>query len=113
MFGRHIRRMRGIRRRRRDLLAGHAPMVQLTGIAAGGHALVRMPPSWPDGVEVITRAARAGLALEGLSGYHVGGVAAEPLDPALVIGYGVPAGRSYRVAVAALADFLRSVYSPR
>jgi GntR family transcriptional regulator / MocR family aminotransferase len=115
MFDRHIRRMRGIYRRRRDLLAatlaGQAPMAQITGIAAGGHALVRIPPGGPDEVDVITEAARAGLALDGLTGYRVGDAAAEPLGPALVIGYGAPAGRSYRASVAALGDFLRSIYS--
>jgi len=58
------------------------------------------------------RAALAGLALDGLTGYRVGDAAARPLGPALVIGYGTPAGRSYRAAVAALGDFLHSIYSP-
>jgi len=116
MFDRHIRRMRGIYRKRRDLLAAAlascAPVLQITGIAAGGHALVRMPAGGPSEHEVITNAAHAGLALDGLSGYHAGDAAAEPLGPALVIGYGTPAGRSYRAAVAALSGFLHSVYSP-
>ena len=116
MFDRHIRQMRVIYRRRRDLLAAalarHAPMLQMAGIAAGGHALVRMPSDGADEHEVIMRAALAGLALDGLTGYRVGDAAAEPLGPALVIGYGTPAGRSYRAAVAALGDFLHSIYSP-
>jgi GntR family transcriptional regulator / MocR family aminotransferase len=116
MFDRHIRQMRAIYRRRRDLLAAtlarHAPMLQIAGIAAGGHALVRMLSDGPDEHEVITRAALAGLALDGLTGYRVGDAAAQPVGPALVIGYGTPAGRSYRAAVAALGDFLHSVYSP-
>ena len=116
MFDRHIRQMRVIYRRRRDLLAAalarHAPMLQMAGIAAGGHALVRMPSDGADEHEVIMRAALAGLALDGLTGYRVGDAAAEPLGPALVIGYGTPAGRSYRAAVAALGDFLHSIYLP-
>jgi GntR family transcriptional regulator/MocR family aminotransferase len=116
MFDQHIRRMRAIYRKRRDLLAAtlamHAPMLQITGIAAGGHALVRMLPCGPDEHEVITKAALAGLALDGLNGYRVGDVTAEPLGSALVIGYGTPAGRSYRAAVVALGDLLHSVYSP-
>ena len=115
MFDRHIRQMRAIYRRRRDLLAGtlarQAPMLQLAGIAAGGHALVRMPPGGPDEHQVIARAALAGLALDGLTSYRMRDAGAQPLGPALVIGYGTPAGRSYRVAVAALGDFLHSVYS--
>ncbi len=109
--------MRGIYRKRRDLLAAtlarHAPMLQITGIAAGGHALVRLPPGGPDEHEVMTKAALAGLALDGLSGYRVSDAAAEPPGPALVIGYGTPAGRNYRAAVAALGELLQSAYSPR
>ena len=111
-FDRHIRRMRGIYRQRRDLLAAtlasRAPMLQITGIAAGGHALVRMPPGGPGERDVVARAALAGLALDGLDNYRVSD--AELPGPALVIGYGSPAGRSYRAAVAALGEFLQSIY---
>jgi len=117
MFDRHIRRMRGVYRKRRDLLAatlaGQAPMLQVTGIAAGGHALVRLPRGGPGEHELVAKAALAGLALDGLSGYRVHRVpAAEREQPALVIGYGTPAGRSYRAAVAALGDFLHTAYPP-
>src|SRR5260221_9726409 len=110
MFDRHIRRMRGIYRKRRDLLAatlaGHAPMLRVTGIAAGGHALVRLPPGGPGEHELIAKAALDGLALAGLSSYRVSDVLTEQRDyqPALVICYGTPAARSYRAAVAALRD---------
>jgi GntR family transcriptional regulator / MocR family aminotransferase len=118
MFDRHIRRMRGVYRKRRDLLtatlAGHAPMLRVAGIAAGGHALVRLPAGGPGEHELIAKAALAGLALDGLSSYRVSDVLTEQRDhqPALVIGYGTPAGRSYRAAVAALGNFLRSTYPP-
>jgi GntR family transcriptional regulator / MocR family aminotransferase len=108
--------MRGIFRQRRDLLtatlAEHAPMLQVTGIAAGGHALVRLPPGGPDEHEVITKAAVAGLALDGLSEYPISERVMEPSvhQSALVIGYGTPARRSYRAAVAALGEFFRSAY---
>jgi len=116
LFDRHIRRRRGIYRKRRDLLvatlATHAPVLRVAGIAAGGHALVRLPPDGPGEHELVAKAALAGLALAGLSGYRVGDTAAGRGDeqPALVIGYGAPAGRSYRAAAAALGDFLRSAY---
>jgi DNA-binding transcriptional MocR family regulator len=71
-----------------------------------------MPPGGPDEHEIITKAALAGLALDGLNSYRVGDVTQEPLGPALVIGYGTPAGRSYRAAVAVLGDLLHSVYQP-
>jgi GntR family transcriptional regulator/MocR family aminotransferase len=115
LFDRHIRRMRGVYRQRRDLLiatlAAHVPMLRVTGIAAGGHALARLPSGGPGEDEVISGASRRGLAVEGLGGYRFGdGAAAPEHEPALVIGYGSPAGRSYRAAVAALADYLESVY---
>jgi len=118
MFDRHIRRMRGIYRQRRDLLVAtlsqRVPQLQITGIAAGGHALVRLPPGGPGEHELVAKAALAGLAVDGLSGYRVGGVPTDGREqPALVIGYGTPAGRSYRAAVAALGDFLRAAYTPQ
>jgi DNA-binding transcriptional MocR family regulator len=98
LFDRHIRRMRGIYRQRRDLLiatlAERAPMLRVTGIAAGGYALVRLPASGPAENEVISTAARSGLALDGLAGYRFSDGTTEPAEhqPALVIGYGSPAG---------------------
>jgi GntR family transcriptional regulator / MocR family aminotransferase len=118
LFDRHIRRIRGIYRKRRDLLvatlAAHAPALRVAGIAAGGHALVRLPPGGPGEHELVAKAALAGLALAALSGYRTDGAPAGQRghQAALVIGYGTPAGRSYRAAVAALGDFLRSAYPP-
>jgi GntR family transcriptional regulator / MocR family aminotransferase len=117
LFDRHIRRIRGIYRQRRDLListlAEQAPMLRVTGIAAGGHALVRLPRSGPTETDVIAGAARRDLALDGLGDYRVIDGVGEPENygPALVMGYGSPAGRSYRSAVAALGEYLRFVYS--
>jgi len=117
MFDRHVRRMRGIYRQRRDLLvatlAQRAPQLQISGIAAGGHALVRLPPGGPGEHELVAKAALAGLAVDGLSGYRASRVPTDGWEqPALVIGYGTPAGRSYRAAIAALGDFLRAAYTP-
>jgi len=116
-FDRHIRRMRGIYRRRRDLLiatlAAQAPAVQVSGIAAGGHALVRLPPGGPGEPNLIAGARRHGIALAGLGDYRFGdGPAGDEHGAALVVGYGSPAGRSYRNAVAALGSYLRTRYPP-
>jgi GntR family transcriptional regulator / MocR family aminotransferase len=119
MFDRHVRRMRGIYRKRRDLLvatlAVYAPVLKVTGIAAGGHALVRLPPDGPGEHEIIAKAALAGLALDGLNSYCLGDGSAKQAEhqPALVIGYGAPPGRSYRAAIAVLGGFLTSAYPPR
>src|SRR5205823_5412990 len=61
LFDRHIRRMRGVYRARRDLLiralAQHAPGVRVAGISAGGHALLRLPSTGPSEAEVVASAA--------------------------------------------------------
>ncbi|WP_138905782.1 aminotransferase class I/II-fold pyridoxal phosphate-dependent enzyme, partial [Streptomyces albidochromogenes] len=71
-YDRHVRRMRLRHRRRRDrlvaVLAERAPHVRVTGIAAGLHAVLELPP----GTEraVVKAAAWQGLAVEGLSDYR-------------------------------------------
>ncbi|WNE97154.1 PLP-dependent aminotransferase family protein [Streptomyces luomodiensis] len=71
-YDRHVRGMRMRYRRRRDqlvaALAERAPEVRITGIAAGLHAVLELPP----GTErsVVQGAAWQGLALEGLARYR-------------------------------------------
>ncbi|MET8677790.1 PLP-dependent aminotransferase family protein [Streptomyces sp. NPDC004647] len=71
-YDRHLRGMRLRYRRRRDqlvaALAERAPHIRVTGIAAGLHAVLELPP----GTErsVVQGAAWQGLALEGLSRYR-------------------------------------------
>lgn len=112
-YDRHVRRARlGYRRRRDRLLTTlerHAPDVQVTGIAAGLHALVRLP----DGLDeqtVIAAAAKRGLALDGLGSFTTAAAATEL--QALVIGYGTPPDHAYAGALsrlsAALAETLTS-----
>jgi GntR family transcriptional regulator/MocR family aminotransferase len=70
-YDRHVRAMRLRYRRRRDQLvaavAEHAPGVRVSGIAAGLHAVLELPP----GIErsVISSAASQGLAVEGLESF--------------------------------------------
>ena len=55
-----------------DALARHAPAVELTGLAAGFHAVAHLP----DGVDeprVVAEAARARVGLYGMSGFRVDG----------------------------------------
>jgi GntR family transcriptional regulator / MocR family aminotransferase len=105
-YDRHVRRSRLAYRRRRDRLVAvlhhHAPTTQVTGIAAGLHAVVRMP----DGAEedaVVARAAEHGLAVEGLDAYRAAGPRA---GPALVVGYGTPPEHAFTAALARLAAVL-------
>jgi DNA-binding transcriptional MocR family regulator len=77
------------------------PHARVTGIAAGLHALVQLaaPDSEDD---VIVRAARHGLAVDGLGHYRAAGQYA----PALVIGYARPPEHAFTTALARLAAVL-------
>ncbi|WP_093801175.1 PLP-dependent aminotransferase family protein [Streptomyces sp. Wb2n-11] len=120
-YDRHVRRMRQRHRRRRDrlvaVLAERAPHVRVTGIAAGLHAVLELPP----GTEraVVKAAAWQGLAVEGLSDYrHPGSVRGTGAgdgsgDSAggggrdgLVVGYSTPAEHLYAGALDALCRAL-------
>jgi GntR family transcriptional regulator/MocR family aminotransferase len=109
-YDRQVRRTRLAYRRRRDQLteavARRVPAVRVTGVAAGLHALLELPPGL-DEDEVIARAARRDLALEGLRGYRVGRPAAgHPDAPALVIGYARPPEHAFGLALDRLIEVL-------
>ena len=102
-YDRNVRRARLTYRRRRDrLLAAlepHRPAVEVTGIAAGLHALVRLQAGRSED-DLVARAARRGLAIEGLDAYRTGPARH---GPALVVGYSRPPDHAYTAAVARLA----------
>ncbi|MEU0161362.1 PLP-dependent aminotransferase family protein [Streptomyces sp. NPDC006261] len=105
-YDRHVRSMRLRYRRRRDqlvaALAERAPGIEVSGIAAGLHAVLELPP----GTErsVVQAAAFQGLRLEGLATYR------HPDAPAgrdaLVIGYGSPSESAWAGALDALCRVL-------
>jgi GntR family transcriptional regulator/MocR family aminotransferase len=86
-FDRHLRKMRPIYRRRRDLMldALHEQLPELDpiGVAAGLHVFCWLPPGIPE-AEVVRHAAAAGLIVYGSTPYHVN----EDAPGGLVIGYG-------------------------
>jgi GntR family transcriptional regulator/MocR family aminotransferase len=105
-YDRHVRRRRLVYHRRRDALlqalARSVPDATVTGVAAGLHALVRLP----DGVSeeaVIAGAARSRLAIGGLAPYRVG---VQDHPPALVVGYATPPDHAYTGALARLTATL-------
>ena len=110
-FDRHVRRARLAYRRRRDrlvtALAREVPAVEVSGIAAGLHALVHLPggDGTADEVEaaVVTRAADHGLALEGLGAFTDPG---HERPPALVVGYATPPDHAYTATLARLTATL-------
>ncbi|MFD9796438.1 PLP-dependent aminotransferase family protein [Streptomyces sp. NPDC059070] len=105
-YDRHVRGMRLRYRRRRDqlvaALAERAPDVRVSGIAAGLHAVLELPP----GTEraVIQAAAWQGLALQGLS--HFRHPATPATRDALVVGYGAPPDSAWAGALDALCSVL-------
>ncbi len=115
-YDRHVRGMRMRYRRRRDqlvaALAERAPRVRVTGIAAGLHAVLQLPP----GTErsVVQGAAWQGLALEGLSRFRYreerepGGPGPTPGEgpDALVFAYGTPPDHAFTGALEALCRVL-------
>ncbi|MEV0638926.1 PLP-dependent aminotransferase family protein [Streptomyces sp. NPDC050619] len=106
-YDRHVRASRLRYRRRRDTLvealAAQAPAVHITGIAAGLHAVLRLPPGTEQ--SVVQAAAWQGLALYGLSFFRHEAAVTEPLD-ALVVGYGTPPDHAWAGALEALCRVL-------
>ncbi|MEU0301732.1 PLP-dependent aminotransferase family protein [Streptomyces sp. NPDC006175] len=105
-YDRHVRAMRLRYRRRRDqlveALAERAPDFEVSGIAAGLHAVLELP----EGTEqsVVQAATWQGLALERLSRFRHQDAA--PGRDGLVIGYGTPSESGWAGALDALCRVL-------
>ncbi|NUR65017.1 MAG: PLP-dependent aminotransferase family protein [Streptomyces sp.] len=106
-YDRHVRASRLRYRRRRDALltalAAQAPDVHITGIAAGLHAVLRLPPGTEH--SVVQSASWQGVALHGLSYFRHPEAAPDGLD-ALVVGYGTPPDSGWTGALEALCRVL-------
>ncbi|MFD6323379.1 PLP-dependent aminotransferase family protein [Streptomyces sp. NPDC058442] len=106
-YDRHVRRTRQRYRDRRDrlvgLLAHRAPHIALTGIAAGLHAVLGLPP----GTErsVTGAAARERIAVDGLAGFRHP-AATMPAHDGLVVGYAAPPDHGFGAALDALCRIL-------
>jgi GntR family transcriptional regulator/MocR family aminotransferase len=106
-YDRHVRRMRQRYRGRRDrlvaTLAAQAPHIEVTGIAAGLHAVLRLPP----GTERSTLKAAAwqGVALDGLTAFRHPEAVMCATD-GLVVGYATPSEHAYGAALEALCGVL-------
>ena len=107
-YDRHVRASRSRYRRRRDALvaalAARAPEIRVTGIAAGLHVVLRLPPGSQQ--RVIRAAAERGLAVEGLTPRHRHPDAAVQAPDALVLGYGTPADHAWSGALDILCTVL-------
>lgn len=107
-YDRHVRGMRRRHRERRDrlaaVLAARVPEVRVTGIAAGLHAVLELPP----GTEraVLAAASRHGVATEGLASYRHPDARGPARPDGLVVGYATPPERLYGAALDALCEAL-------
>ncbi|HEY3980603.1 MAG TPA: PLP-dependent aminotransferase family protein [Streptosporangiaceae bacterium] len=106
-YDRHLRRMRTVYGARQAALTGafarHAPLVRLTGLAAGFHAVAPLPPGTAE-TAVIAAARERRVGLHGIGDYR--GHPERAARPALVLGFGNVRERAIEPAVAAVADLL-------
>ena len=106
-YDRHLRKMRGVYARRREVLIGalkrHAPGVRLTGLAAGFHAVAHLPAA-ADEDAVVAEALRRSVGLYGMAPFRATRAAA---PPQLVVGFGLTGERAIEAGIAAVADLLR------
>jgi GntR family transcriptional regulator/MocR family aminotransferase len=103
-YGRHLRRARAVYRKRRDALvaalARELPNLEVEGVAAGVHLVLRLPAG-ADDAAIAEEADRAGIRVPALSAFRL-----TPSDESgLVIGY----GRLHETAVEPAATALGTV----
>ncbi|WP_206507143.1 MocR-like pyridoxine biosynthesis transcription factor PdxR [Streptomyces chrestomyceticus] len=111
-YDRHVRGMRLRYRRRRDqlvtALAEQAPHVRVSGIAAGLHVVLELPPGTEQ--SVVQAARWQGLALEGLSTFAhsggQGGAGGAAARDGLVVTYGRPPDHAFAGVLEALLRVL-------
>jgi GntR family transcriptional regulator/MocR family aminotransferase len=110
-YARHVRRVRTIYRRRRDVLIDaletQLPGFSIEGVAAGIHLLLRLPPEVSD-TRVVADACARGLRVEALSTHCI----APSASSGLVLGYGRLHETAIPAAVAALARVLQRQIPP-
>ncbi|MFJ9149069.1 PLP-dependent aminotransferase family protein [Streptomyces sp. NPDC102270] len=106
-YDRHVRRMRQRYRSRRDrlvaALAEHAPHIEVSGVAAGLHAVLRLPPGSER--SAVEAAVRQGVALDGLAEFRHPDTDM-PAHDGLVVGYATPSEHAYGAALEALCGAL-------
>lgn len=102
-FDRHIRAARQRYRAKRavllDAVASSLPGARVRGVAAGLHAVLELPAGAGE-AEVVERAKRAGVHVQGLADF----TRAHPHPPSLVLGYGLPSERELRTAVEKIGE---------
>jgi GntR family transcriptional regulator / MocR family aminotransferase len=107
-YDRHLRRMRTVYAARRDALVDalgrHAPAVELSGLAAGFHAVAHLP-GLVDEQTVVAAARDRSVGLYGMSTYRSSGATT---PPQLVLGFGNLGERAIQAGIAAVGDLLQT-----
>lgn len=107
-YDRHLRACRKRYRDRRDTLvqalAQQLPGAPVSGIAAGLHLILRLPPT-VDTAAVVTAAAARSLRIADLTAYHA---TEDHADHGLVLGYGNLADGAVREAVGYLRETIEA-----
>jgi GntR family transcriptional regulator / MocR family aminotransferase len=102
-YDQHLRRMRRIYRRRRSVLieslARHLPQAEVSGIAAGLHAAVRLPTGINED-RICAAVAKRGVAADVMHKYRV----ASKGPPTLLLGFGRASESALRAGVRILAQ---------
>ena len=119
-FDRHLRAMRATYGQRREALvtavATHAPAVAVTGLAAGCHAVLRLPAGVSESAVVARAAAERSVGLHGMSRYRLtpatgmapaAGVASAGGPAELVVGFGNVTEDAIRRGIRQVADLLQ------
>ncbi|GAA3300607.1 PLP-dependent aminotransferase family protein [Dactylosporangium vinaceum] len=111
-YDRHLRRVRAeYAARRETLLAAlerHAPHLPVTGLAAGFHAVLHLPPGTGEAAFIAAAASR-GVGLYGMASLYVGEVHPQPR---LILGFGNTSRAAIESGIAAIAD-IRGSSGPR
>ncbi len=101
-FDRHLRRMRPVYKRRRDALLTaletHLPWLEPTGVSAGLHLVTWLPPHL-DETAVVRAARRAGVGIDAVGPYRIGG----PGPGGLIFGYATVNEQAIGQGIARLA----------
>jgi GntR family transcriptional regulator/MocR family aminotransferase len=107
-YDKHLRQMRTLYEGRRgvliETLSRYAPQVQLSGLAAGFHAVAHLPRKVEEKA-FVSAAQTKSIGLYGMSGYRSNG-ATRP--PQLVLGFGHLSESSIERGIAVIADLLKS-----
>ncbi|TFV95290.1 PLP-dependent aminotransferase family protein [Orlajensenia leifsoniae] len=115
-YDRHLRSLRSMYRERRrhleEVLGRRLPGFAVTGMAAGLHCLLELPPGVEE-ADVEREAAERGLRVEGMARYLAPGAAPSAVR-ALVLGFGAPPPHRYDEALGIIAEaVVAATRSPR